>query len=552
MWQRVGWLIVLMPAIGTVAPAQSPSDHVRELQTTAIETGRAPWGFWGYEPQKYTGWKSHSNRLIPVYTFGVSLDEVAGRNSVYRNAASLTRLYGQVPPNTLHRRAEYFDQTDIYRLQQSAVRAGKKHVILIVFDGMDWVNTWAAAIYKSGRVAYRDGRGTGLAFQDYRGTTTEFGYFVTSPLCSGVKFDVSAQTVLNPGGTMRGGYDPLRAGETPWSRPPEPPYLVAAKGATVKHAVTDSAASATSMCSGIKSYDEAINVDYRGQHVTPIARQLQKEKGWAIGVVTSVPISHATPAAAYANNVTRDDYQDLARDLVGLPSVAHRTPLPGVDVLLGAGWGEEVPVGKLKDGQKEQGVNFVPGNKYIADPDLRKIDVQHGGKYQIALRTPGFTGNDMLVAIARESATKKQRLFGMYGFDHTGDSGSHLPFQTADGGYDPTVGSRKKAPTYAPADVQESPTLADLTQAALTVLETNEKGFWLMIEAGDVDWANHDDNLDNAIGSVLAGEAAFQQVVRWAEKGTRWKDTAVIVTSDHGHYLNLTRPEVLAKAKTTN
>ena len=80
-------------------------------------------------------------------------------------------------------------------------------------------------------------------------------------------------------------------------------------------------------------------------------------------MVTSVPISHATPAAAYANNVTRNDYQDLSRDLVGLPSIAHRSAtLPGVDVLLGCGWGEE------SDGDDKQGQNYVPGNKYLPNP----------------------------------------------------------------------------------------------------------------------------------------------------------------------------------------
>ena len=85
----------------------------------------------------------------------------------------------------------------------------------------------------------------------------------------------------------------------------------------------------------------------------PIARKLQ-QAGYAVGVVTTVPISHATPACAYANNVHRDDYQDLTRDLIGLPSIAHpATPLPGLDVLIGAGWGES----KDKDGP--QGENFV-------------------------------------------------------------------------------------------------------------------------------------------------------------------------------------------------
>ena len=98
--------------------------------------------------------------------------------------ARLAELYGRVPSDTLDPQAAYFDQTDIARLQRAAVAAGKKNVIVIVFDGMDWQTTQAAAIYKSGKVGYREGRGTGLDFLDYRGAATDFGYFVSSPDCA--------------------------------------------------------------------------------------------------------------------------------------------------------------------------------------------------------------------------------------------------------------------------------------------------------------------------------------------------------------------------------
>ena len=90
-------------------------------------------------------------------------------------------------------------------------------------------------------------------------------------------------------------------------------------------------------------------------------------------------------------------------------------------------------------------------------------------------------------------------------------------------------------------------TLANMTRAALRLLETDLKGFWLLIEAGDVDWANHGNNIDNSIGAVLSGEAAFQAVTDWAEKNDRWKDTVIIVTADHGHYFQLRKPAALLK-----
>ena len=81
-----------------------------------------------------------------------------------------------------------------------------------------------------------------------------------------------------------------------------------------------------------------------------------------------------------------------------------------------------------------------------------------------------------------------------------------------------------------------------MTSAALTVLSQNKKGFWLMVEAGDVDWANHDNNLDNSIGEVLSGELAVKTISKWVEMNSSWEESLLIVTADHGHYLVLDNP----------
>ena len=520
----------------TLAAPLGAGDHLRQLQTAAAESKHADWGHWGLDPSKYSTWGTHSNRLIPVYTFGIGLDAVRGKNSVYRDAAAIKRLYGRVPEGTLNVQAEYFDQTDVCRLQKMAADAGKKHIVLIIFDGMDWETTRAAAIYHGGKV-YDEGRGTGLWFLDFRGTPTDFGFCVTAPHNDATDVDVNSQTVKNPGGKTPGGYDWRLGGQTPWARNVDGQYLIG-KNRQRPHPYTDSASAAASLTCGIKTYNDAINVDFQGRPVEPIGQHLQK-RGYAIGVVTSVPISHATPACAYANNVHRDDYQDLTRDLLGLSSVAHKSqPLPGVDVLFGGGFG----INAKED--KGQGDNFVAGNKYLTAADLETIDVARGGKYVVAQRTSGTRGSDVLAAGVRSAVEKNQRLLGFFGA-----VGGHLPFRTADGNYDPTVssdsGGSKSAETYSPADIQENPTLADMTRSALAVLEHDPDGFWLMIESGDVDWANHANNIDNSIGATLSGDDAFRAVAYWAERNNRWKDTAVIVTADHGHYLVLDKPELL-------
>ena len=542
-----GWLSLAGGAPAVAPPVPDTVDRIRDMERDAEQSGRAPWGHWGDRPDRYVEWSNHSNRLIPVYTFGLTLDAVAGQNSVYRDVARLEALYGRLPPGTLNPDAEYFDQTDVHRLQLEAARSGKNRIILVVFDGLDWTTTRAAAIATTGRVAYDSGRGTGFAFQDYRAAPTDYGCCVTSPANDGTAFDVDAQAVKNPGGKTGGGYDATLGGAAPWEARVDLRYLTG-RYRERPHAVTDSAASATSLCAGAKTYNDAINVDPTGRPVEPIAVALQK-RGWAVGAVSSVPVSHATPACAYATNVSRDDYQDIARDQVGLPSVAHRAaPLPGLDVLIGGGFGVDVAA------DKGQGTNFEPGNKYVAESTLREIDAAGGGRYRLALRTPGRRGADVLAEAARACVADGRRLFGFFG---TGEG--HLPFATADGRFDPVVidpgkretleGLKKKySPPirYTPDDVTENPTLAEMATAALDVLAARGR-FWLMVEAGDVDWASHANNIDNCIGAVKSGDAAVRAIFSWIEAHGGWDDTAVIVTSDHGHLFVLTDPAAFAK-----
>jgi alkaline phosphatase len=509
--------------------------HLAELQHAAIKDGVAAWGHWGTRPDVYTQWQTHSNRLVPVYTFGATIEHLGGKNSAYRRPSRLTRIYGQVPSGTLNPEAEYFDQTDIYQVQSDAIAAGKKYIFLVIFDGMDWQTTQLAAIYRSGKVGYTQGRGTGLAFQDYDKVPTSFGFMVTTPHNDRTEINVDKQIATLADVTPQGGYHPIQGGATPWDRPGELAYLEG-EGKRWKHIYTDSASSGTAMMSGVKTYNKAINTGRDGQRVTPISHRLQQRQGYGIGVVTSVPFCHATPATAYAHNVTRDDFQDIARDMLGLPSVSHPDDiLPGVDVLLGTGWGID------KEEDPDQGENFVPGNRYITQADMQAASTEGGGPYTTVTRQAGQNGTRALREAAAKAVEAKGRLFGIFG---SGTIYNHLPFRTADGKYNPVQGSRDLE-KYTPADIEENPTLADMTEAALQVLEQNDKGFWLMVEAGDVDWANHDNNIDKSIGAVISGEEAFVVITRWAEKNDRWKDTVVIVAADHGHLFTLLDPSAL-------
>ena len=79
----------------------------------------------------------------------------------------------------------------------------------------------------------------------------------------------------------------------------------------------DSASTATSIATGKKTYSGMINVDESG--ATPyetIAEKLHAQKGWKVGVISSVNLNHATPAAFYAHQASRNNYYEIGEELV--------------------------------------------------------------------------------------------------------------------------------------------------------------------------------------------------------------------------------------------
>lgn len=547
-------------------------DLLKELQTEYASRAKEPAErVYHFGSQKaggvFSNHTSHSNRMVPVYAFGrkVDLGSVMGANSRYRDAEKIKAVFGFLPENTLNPQAVYADQSDIYRVLKDGVARGARHVFIVWFDGLDWPTTQAAAIAKSGKV-YTEGKGSGLLFQDYAADgTAQYGFVVTSPTRNSAILDVDRQLVTIPARSLGGGYDAQIAGPNPWTLGPlgsrAPGYF---KGQAaneedragvlsvgrVLHAYTDSSQSAAELVSGVKSYNSGLNIADDGRLVTTLLHEVQ-DRGWKVGTVTSVPISHASPAGMYAQNVERDDYQDLTRCMLGLPGIlqeARRARLhPGLDVVIGTGYG----IMSTPSNIRVQGKNAVPGNLFLTDADRAAIDVWNGGKYVCVNTVPGTNGGQALRQAASTAAAGGHRLFGFFGSGKL----DHLPYRTADGRHDPAPSLNSKgdvvpAEVYTPAELEAQPTLTQMTDAALTVLAmAPAQPFLLFVEAGDVDFALHANNLDNAVGAVLSGEDAIATVIRWVETHSNWDDSILIVSSDHGHYLVLDQPHVLAGAK---
>ena len=81
--------------------------------------------------------------------------------------------------------------------------------------------------------------------------------------------------------------------------------------------ITDSAAGATAMGAGVKTYNGAIGVDSTGKRVESIL-EMAEESGLSTGLIATSTITHATPAAFIAHNESRDNHEAIAADFLGV------------------------------------------------------------------------------------------------------------------------------------------------------------------------------------------------------------------------------------------
>ena len=96
--------------------------------------------------------------------------------------------------------------------------------------------------------------------------------------------------------------------------------------------VTDSAAGATALSSGHKSYNGAVAVDTDKKPVKTML-EMAKERGMTTALVVTSQINHATPASFTAHNESRYNYDDIANDYID-NKIAGKLP---VDLMLGGG-----------------------------------------------------------------------------------------------------------------------------------------------------------------------------------------------------------------------
>ncbi|MEJ2041358.1 MAG: alkaline phosphatase [Desulfosarcinaceae bacterium] len=251
--------------------------------------------------------------------------------------------------------------------------------------------------------------------------------------------------------------------------------------------VTDSAAAASAWASGAKFNNGEISChddDFDGacdNAPGPTLLDLAKAGGKATGLVATSDITHATPAAFGANVHNRKCEEEIARQYL-----ARR-----IDVLLGGGIAANRGSCKLAT----SGVNFLDSLlKDYADAGYAMV------KTKAELNAAVNQGAEKLLGLFK-SGGKTQELYRV--------DPSHV-YQEGE------------------------PTLPEMTRSALAVLEKSEKGFFLVVEGSQIDWANHANDIQGQIAETLAFDAAVQVVLDWVNTHPpRNLDTLVVVAPDH-------------------
>ena len=227
--------------------------------------------------------------------------------------------------------------------------------------------------------------------------------------------------------------------------------------ARISGVVTDSAAGATALATGFKTYNGAIALDVNKKSVETVL-EFAKKQGKKTGVVVTSQINHATPASYLAHNESRENYNAIADSYLDDGIKA--------DVYLGGGW------------------------KYFLRDDRNLID---------EFKASGFQYIDNYNALSDLKA--KTPVIGLF----------------ADKGLPSAL------------DDSNSHRLSTMTKVAIQQLE-NKNGYFLMVEASQIDWAGH----SNDIAKAMAEMSDLAKTMIYLEQYVKQNpDTLVILTADH-------------------
>jgi len=369
-----------------------------------------------------------------------------------------------------------------------------KHIILFIGDGMHLEHERATS-------RYLYGKDFDLSWHKFQYSVPVATWDVTTyNRYAAVSGEPSYQPMtIDPSV----GYDVRRGGKRPFplDKNIDDDYFL--KPTTF---ATDSASAGTAITTGYKTDDGNIAwlpSDPPAGKLKTIAEMLRGQKGFSIGVVSTVPFTHATPAAFVSHNISRNNYFQIADEII-------RDIKP--EVVIGGG-------------HPKWDNRFMPASLYN---DVKANPSSFG--YVFVERVENQNGAENLRKAAQQAIGSNKKLFGLYG-----GRGGH---------FEPPVPTDSPGSPEVTSATIENPLLRDATIAALEVLSRDIDGFFLMVEQGDIDWANHANNYKWMIGTVWDLEEAVKAAVAFVDRpgdNIDWNNTILIVTSDHANsYMRLT------------
>jgi len=219
--------------------------------------------------------------------------------------------------------------------------------------------------------------------------------------------------------------------------------------------VTDSAAASSSWGGGRRVKNGSLNVNSDGTFNKPILQKF-KDAGKAVGCVTTVPITHATPAGFSVNMKHRNMQDKIASKYLDLK----------FDVMMGGG-------SEYFDGSKRDDKKNIFGDFEAAGFQVVKTKSELG------------------------KANASQPIIGVF-------SEGGLPY-AVDMDNDAELKSK-------------IPTLAEMTSKAIEVMANNPAGFVLQVEGGKVDWAAHANDTAALLYDQIAFDEAVTAAINFAEQ----------------------------------
>lgn len=258
---------------------------------------------------------------------------------------------------------------------------------------------------------------------------------------------------------------------------------------------TDSAAAATTMASGHKTFQGVVGMDVLQRPVENLTERA-KQLGRSAGVVSSVPYSHATPACYVAHEPQRSSYHNITNQM--LKSQLGVVIAPGHPL--------------FDNNHKRQS---RPDYTYISESDWTAL---RGGKTPFSFIEKK---NDFTKLARTNRNYQGKRIWGIPQVASTLQQGRD---SRAGKSTNETVGQTPR---------NNVPTLSDLALGALNVLDDNPRGTFLMIEGGAIDWSGHANESARIIEETAEFVKAIDDVATWVEKYSSWEETLLIVTADH-------------------